>query len=375
MGRRILVDLLGYTGTRGGTETYVRRILAHLPDALPDVEWVALANTCGADEVRGFFPGAVRELRWVGAHRASWALGAVAGVDRAARAASCELIWCPANFGPVTRGTPRVMTVHDAIYHGAGGSPLERAMNAATSWLMTRSAVTADAVITVSAAAKDAIVDHLRIPPQAVTVVPNGSDAGAAPDDPWAAIADLAVHPGRPIVLSTGNRMPHKNFAALLRAIAGLAPAQRPLLVVTGGGDGDPLVALRRDLGLERDVVLPGWVSAPQLEALYAVADLYVCPSLAEGFGLPVVDALRRGVPVLANDIPVLREVGGSAADFVDATDAAVLGAAIARHLAAPADPARRRAGREWAGRFTWSAAAAGTAGVLQSVLDAGRAR
>ena len=116
-------------------------------------------------------------------------------------------------------------------------------------------------------------------------------------------------------------------------------------------------------------MVLPGWVSDAQLEALFQVADLYACPSLVEGFGLPVVDALRRAVPVLANDVPVLREVGGTAARYADATDATAFGAAIRAVLADPPDAATREAAREWASRFTWDDAADGVATVLDRAL------
>lgn len=132
-------------------------------------------------------------------------------------------------------------------------------------------------------------------------------------------------------------------------------------------------------------MILPGWVSDTQLEALYAVASLYACPSLVEGFGLPVVDAMRRGVPVLANDIPVLREVGGDLAAYADATDPAAFGAAIETALAsadvdasadgdadADAQPdARRRSLQAWAERFDWGACAAATADVLASTAAA----
>ncbi|MGF5622415.1 glycosyltransferase, partial [Klebsiella pneumoniae] len=128
-------------------------------------------------------------------------------------------------------------------------------------------------------------------------------------------------------------------------------------------------------LGLERDVVLPGWVSDDQLEALFQIADLYVCPSLVEGFGLPVVDALRRSVPVLANDVPVLREVGGDAARYADATDATAFGAAIAAALSSPPDAATRAQARDWASGFTWDEAAEATAAELDRVLRSGGRR
>jgi glycosyltransferase involved in cell wall biosynthesis len=141
-------------------------------------------------------------------------------------------------------------------------------------------------------------------------------------------------------------------------------------LVITGGAAEDPLTAEVERLKLAADVELPGWVSSSLLESLYAAADLYVCPSLNEGFGLPILDAMRRGCPVLANDIPVLREVGGDAALYTDATDAIVFGWSIMEMLARPRG-VLEAAGKERSRRFTWDASAARTAAVFTSVVGA----
>lgn len=373
--RRILVDLLGFTGSRGGTETYVRELLPRLDALLPDVRFAALTGREGTERVGSFFPGRVRTLGLVGADPATWALGAVAATDAIARRERADLVWAPANFGPVLRGVPRLVTVHDAIYDEMPGSLAQRAQRGVTSWLMRRSARTADRVLTVSHAAAESIGRNLGVPEDRIAVVHNGSATPRPVDDPAGELAALALPAGRPVVLSVGNRMPHKNFPGLLAAVASLPREQRPVLVVAGSRLPDPLESEVARLGLGPDVVLPGWVSDAQLEALFQIADLYACPSLVEGFGLPVVDALRRGVPVLAHDVPVLREVGGDAARYADATDATAFGAAIAAVLASPPDAGDREAARAWASRFTWDGAAEATAVELDRVLSAGRRR
>lgn len=371
--RRILVDLLGFTGSRGGTETYVRELLPRLAARMPGTSFAALTGRAGTAKVAEFFPGPVQTVPWVGSDPASWALGAVAATDLFARRARADLVWAPANFGPVFRGVPRVVTVHDAIYDEVPGSLAQRAQRAVTSLLMRRSAQTADRVLTVSHAAASSIRTHLGLDTDRIAVVHNGSAEPRPVDDPSAVLASLALPADRPIVFSVGNRMPHKNFPALVEAVASLPAGSRPVTVIAGSRLPDPLADQVVRLGLERDVVLPGWVSDAQLEALFQVADLYVCPSLVEGFGLPVVDALRRSVPVLANDVAVLREVGGDAARFADATDATAFGAAIMASLTAPADATTRAAAAEWASRFTWDDAAEETAAVLSDVAAAPR--
>lgn len=372
--RRVVVDLLSVTGQRGGTETYAREIVRRLPSALPGTEFIALANRAGADLVRSYFPGDVHVLRWVGADRVTWALAEVLAASGFARRRSADVMWCPANFGPVSKRVARVTTVHDATYHTSTGSLVENAVARTTAWLMGRTAHSSTEILTGAAVAEAAIVESIGIDPARITVVPHGTTDPSPPADVAAALSDLGLPSGRRIVLSTGNRLPHKNFEGLLAAIATIDSAERPVVVIPGGGPDDPLVETVRRHGLEHDVVLPGWVTGEQLEALYAIADLYVCPSLSEGFGLPVIDAMRRGCVVLTHDIPVLREVGGSASMYADATTPAPFGRAIADALASLPDDRRRNAGREWASRFTWEASAEGTARVLSKAATVRRA-
>ena len=104
MTQRILVDLLGFSGGRGGTETYAREICRRLPDALPDAAFLALTGRAGAEAVRAFFPGAVRVVSGVGAGRVSWAAGEVFTVNALARRFGADLVWTPPISGPSSAG-------------------------------------------------------------------------------------------------------------------------------------------------------------------------------------------------------------------------------------------------------------------------------
>lgn len=373
MGERILVDLLGFTGGRGGTETYAREITTRLPALLPDFTFIAVTNRAGAGRVRTFFPGDVRVRRWVGADRVTWALGELLTVNRTARRVGADVVWTPANFGPVTRSAKRVSTVHDVIYHAKGGPLIARTVRAITARLVSWTAHSAEVVITASESAKSAIVDIIGVDPGRIEVVPHGTTSPEVPADPWSTLERLGIHRGRPILLSTGNRLPHKNFDGLLRAVATIAPENRPLTIVTGSRGEDPLAPLVAELGLNGDVVLAGWISLEELESLYAVADVYACPSLDEGFGLPVIDAMRRGCVVLANDVPALREVGGDVAIYADAQSPQRFGAAIDAAIRDRPHERRRRAGLERSATFTWEESARNTARILSAVAGSTR--
>ncbi|MFI8594529.1 glycosyltransferase family 4 protein [Microbacterium sp. NPDC078428] len=370
---RIVVDLLGYTGGRGGTETYARELLRRLPDRVPEADWVALANDVGAERVEAFFPGTVRVSRSVRDGKVGWAAGEVFLAERTARRVGGDLLWTPQNFGPVVRGMPRVATIHDVIYDEVRGAAAERISRGVTSWLMGRSARTADAVITISQAARRSIIERLKVDPSRIRVVHNG--ASAPPLQPGPDAPSAWEIPGRrSVVLSVGNRMPHKNFDGLLRAIAAIDPSRRPYTVIPGADpSSDPLRPLIETLGLQADVLLPGWVSDAELEALYAVADVYVCPSLAEGFGLPIIDAMARGCRVVAHDIPVLREVGGDVATYADARRPSALAEAILGATGTPPSVAERSRAAAHAATFSWDSAAAETAEVLTETCTSAR--
>ncbi len=364
------VDLLYFTGKRGGTETYVRRVLPTIAARSPELDLVAIANTTAAPTLRDWFPGEVRTLPIDGEFRPLWALAEYVAVAPAAARADADLLWCPANFGPPGGRVPRLVTLHDAIAFEHPNPQVSGATRAVTADVVRRAARGASHLLTDSEDAAAAIVRSLGIDRSRITPVALAGSVPTPVDDPAGHLAELGLQPGRPLVLSTGNRLPHKNFDGLLRAVATIPAEERPQVAITGSHGPDPLRALVAALGLESDVHLLGWVSHEQLESLYQVANVYVCPSLVEGFGLPVLDAMARGTAVLANDIAVLREVGDSAARYADARDPEAFGVAL-RSLLSDADTRRamHAAGIVRAGQFSWHRAAEQTGDVILDVL------
>jgi glycosyltransferase involved in cell wall biosynthesis len=218
--------------------------------------------------------------------------------------------------------------------------------------------VTAD-----SRSTRDDLVARLGVPAEKIDIVPLGvGSARVAPS----AEADLRARldlGDRRIALSVSAKRAHKNLIRLLEAQALLPEEHRPILVLPGYAT-EHEAELReraRALGIAGDVRFLGWLESADLEGLYAAADLFVFPSLYEGFGLPVLEAMARGVPVASSDRAALAEVAGDAALLFDPEAPRAIADAMSTLLADPAEADRRRvAGRDQAARFTWDATARG---------------
>ncbi|MEV7826195.1 glycosyltransferase family 4 protein [Microbacterium enclense] len=347
---RVLVDLLFFTGKQGGTETVARQIYSRL-GGRPGWEFVGYASSelvsAGAD----WFPGRLIDSGLQCDKRPQWAWGEVFGVSRAARAAGADLIHAPANFGPPRPSAPMLLTLHDVLAFKRPEFLPSKLGVIPTKLLISGAARAATHIVTVSEAARTDILDVTGRDPSDVTVVHPGGSGVTEPE------------PNRPRsgLFSLGNRMPHKNFPRLLEALALIPEAERPVLTISGSHGDDPLRAVAADLGIEKWVDLRGWLTNDEVENLYRSSAAVVFPTLFEGFGLPVLEGMERGCPVICSDIPVLREVGGDAVRYFDPTDPAAIAAQIRRTLGDPTDRARMVAdGYDRAQRFTWDASAEG---------------
>jgi glycosyltransferase involved in cell wall biosynthesis len=205
----------------------------------------------------------------------------------------------------------------------------------------------------------------LHVPERKLDVVPLGvGTTTACAPEAADVLRERHALGARRVALSVSAKRPHKNLVRLLEALAAIAPERRPVLVIPGYPTPYERELRERaaQLGVAADVRLLDWVSGPELEGLYALADVFVFPSLYEGFGLPVLEAMRRGVPVACSDRSSLPEVAGDAALLFDPEDARAITSAIERVLGDPAQAERlRAAGRVQAARFTWAATARAT--------------
>jgi glycosyltransferase involved in cell wall biosynthesis len=272
---------------------------------------------------------------------------------------------------PAARARP-VVTVHDVSYLTVpqyADPGLRRYLTAA----VPRSLRHAAHVVAVSEATRHDIIRYLGLPTERVSVVYNGVDQAFRPLDAaeTSAVRARLDLPPR-FVLIVGTLEPRKNHAGLIRAFAHLSAEDPALGLVVSGRRGwleEPIFAHVRRLGLEERVRFLGPVPDVDLPALYNLATVFAFPSWYEGFGLPPLEAMACGTPVVTSTGGALPEVCGPAALIVEPGDEAGLATALRRLLHDDSLRASlRQRGLEQAARFTWEATARQLFEVLQRV-------
>jgi glycosyltransferase involved in cell wall biosynthesis len=352
-------------GEQGGMETYARELIPELVAAAPEHRFTAFVGRAAADAA-GPWQGVTGSVVVpVDARdRLQWVRGEQLLLPPLARRAGVELLHSFASTAPGWGPFRRVVTIHDLIYRTLPEAhPGVRALGMRV--LVPLAARRSDRVIADSHATAQDVRTHLRVPEQRIDVVELGVGATrrTAPL-PGPELRERLDAGGRPILLTVSAKLAHKNLARLIGALASLPAGERPLLVLPGYPT--PYEAKLRahaaSLGAGDDVRFLGWVSSEELEGLYAAAAGFVFPTLAEGFGLPVLEAMARGVAVACSDIPVLREVAGDDALFFDPHSEPAIAASIGRLLDDGALADRlRAAGPARAARFSWRRTATAT--------------
>lgn len=362
-------------GETGGTETYARELIPELVAAAPEIRFSALINEEAAAAPAGapwgeLIPAITVPVR--ARRRVEWVRGEQLLLPRAAARAGVDLVHSLANTGPGWGAYRRVVSIHDLHFKRVPEAHL--GLNGlGMRVLVPLAARRATSIITDSRSTAGDLRDLLHIPEDRIDVVPLGIGAlpRAAPEPEAQLRAELGAGE-RAIVLAVAAQRPHKNLARLIEAVAGFPAARRPLLVIAGypTSHGESLRRRISELGADDGVRLLGWVSPERLEGLYAACACVVCPSLHEGFGLPVLEAMVRGAPVACSDRGALAEVAGDAAIPFDPLAPASIAAAITRILDDPAEADRLRSrGREHAAGYSWAAAARGTLAAYERAL------
>ncbi len=359
-------------GETGGMETVARGLLPELL-ARAGAGWrlTAFVNAEAAEAGEGPW----MEMEHVvvpvrAARRVEWVRGEQQLLPRLARRAGVELLHSLGGTAPVWGRFARVVTIHDVLYRVAPQAhPGLRSLGMRL--LVPLAARRSTRIVAPSQTTADDLQRLLGVPAAKIDVVANG----VSPPPPG--VGPVAPR-GRPLVLTASGKLPHKNLAALLDALALIEPSRRPELVLPGyptAHEGELRERARR-LGLEADVRFLGWLPASELEALYRRASCAVLPSVYEGFGLPVLEAMARGVPVACSRGGSLGEVAGGAALLFDPSSPEQIAACVERLLAGGEEVERlRAAGLRRAAAFGWPDAAERTLACYQRALaDAGRA-
>lgn len=362
-------------GETGGMEVAARELIPELIKAAPDVRFTAFVNREAAAAKDGpwgeLLPAVTVPVN--ARNRVQWVRGEQLLLPRMARRADVDLVHSLASTAPAWGRFRRVVTVHDLIYArfpDAHSGIRDRGMRVLVPLAVRRS----DRVIVDSDSTRADLVELLGTSAELIDVVPLGIGSIRRRDPlPEAELRERLDLGERRVALSLSAKRPHKNLAALLGALARMDQTSRPLLVVPGYATWHEAELRERAaaLGVERDVRFLGWLSGEELEGLWGLAELFVYPSLYEGFGLPVLEAMARGVPVACSNVSSLPEVAGEAALLFDPNDEGEIASAMGRLLVSRVEATRLRAlGLQQAARFSWKHTARLTLDSYRRALD-----
>ena len=359
------VDARELQGMPTGVGRYLRNLLREWTRASRDRLHLYFNGAAPHDVIldhpaivkRPLGPGGVRGLRWQ--QRL---------LPPVARADGVEVFFSPAYVCPLWLRVPRVTTVHDLSFFALPRDftvrdGFRRRTLVAASIRVSRS------VLAVSDFTRREILAHFPEAESKVVVISQGADDDLPPAPPREA-ARIRLGVTGPLILAVGTILNRRCLPDLLRAAARLRPRWPDLMVEVVGEDRTypplDIGSLVRALGLETRVRISGFVGEDELAARYAAADVAVVLSEYEGFGLPVLEAMARGVPVVTSTAPSLGELFGEAAVLVDPHDVTAIAEAVGRVLSEP-DLSRhlRARGHALASRYSWAETARRTRDVL----------
>jgi glycosyltransferase involved in cell wall biosynthesis len=347
----------------GGLETYVRAIVPELVRLAPGTRFRVYCSPHGrAQLAREPWSGEVElvthasfGVRGLKAVAEMTVLGVIAGRQ-------VDLLHSVAFTAPLRTRAVNVVMLPDVIWIVAPDQDHAATMRL---WrlIVPPIARRADRLIAISESGAKEIVQHLGVSRERVDVVPLGP--GVRPEVTPTPEAELREHLGLGegrIVLAVSAKKVHKNLRRLVEAMAIVAAREPTAMLVLPGEPTEhehELRSLAADRGILANVTFPSYVEAADLEGLYAAASCFVLASVNEGFGLPVLEAMRRGVPVACSNVSAMPEVAGDAARYFDPLNTDDIAAAVLDLLEDASLAARLvAAGRERARGFSWSATA-----------------
>ncbi len=354
-----------------GINWYIYNLLQHLPEMASDIEYTVFTSERRYTAAPGIHLQVSQLPTGRPPVRILWEQALQPG---AVRRAKLDLLHGPAFVGPLFSACPLVVTVHDLsfLFFPQSFRTLNRSYLRLFTWLSVRRA---QRVLAVSESTKRDLVQHYGLSPDKVDVVYNGVDSAfrPLPADQVAAFRRQAGLPER-FMLFVGTLEPRKNVVRLIEAYARL-PKERPPLVLVGGKGWlyEQIFAQVEALNLSGQVHFAGYVLAGDLPLWYNAADLFVYPSLYEGFGLPPLEAMACGTAVITSTASSLPEVVGKAGLAVDPTDTEALATAMGQMLIAKDLREQMQAeGLAQAQKFSWAKTAQSTVGSYRRALASG---
>ncbi len=347
----------------GGLDTYVRALVPEMRRLAPDVRFTVFCSEGGREYLRqeeGFqsleliVPPLIgrRGLKAIGELTL---LGAIAG-------RRVDLLHSVALTAPLRTRAVNVVTLADVTWIVAP-DPGEAGTTRLWRLVVPPVARRADRIVVLSQAGAEHVTEHLDVAPEDIDVIPlaarDGDLAAATPEQELRERLGLGQGP---VILTVSAKKVHKNLERLVRAMALVAERWNDAVLVMPGNPTAHELQLRElaaQLGISDNVAFPAYVDAADLEGLYALSSCFVFASINEGFGIPVLEAMRRGVPVACSRASSLPEVAGDAALYFDPLNVQAIGEALGELIGDRLVAERLvELGRERERSFTWEATA-----------------
>lgn len=362
-------------GEVGGSETYLTETLGALATAHPDVQVMLVTNRENEVAMRARFAGfaqvSFHPLPLRATNRYARIIAEQTALPHLVHALKPDVLWSPGYTMPACAPCPQVVSILDMQYR-AHPDDLTRVARWTTHALVSMAVRRAKRILAISEFSRDEIVRETGVSGARIRVTPLGVDPIFAKPVSARARSDARrkfLGGDVPFILTVGHSYPHKNLALLVNAFRLIADdAPHHLLMVGKERLGEPALKQAIEAAPPGRVHRVRAVSREELVALYQACAGFVFPSLYEGFGLPLLEALAAGAPSLATGEGSTREVGGDAVVYADGRDVRAWSRAMLDLLRLDPDTraARIEAGRARAARFTWAETASSTLTALQ---------
>jgi len=363
---RIVVDARTLRATTG---RYVERLLHYLQQLDSAHEYIVLLKP---EDLAGWNPARENFVKHASPYE-DFSFGEQLGFRRQLNALDADLVHFAMTQQPIAYRGRVVTTMHDLTtmrFPNPAKNPVVFAVKQRVyRYVVRRVARRSDAVIVPSRFVAVDVARYAGVAPSRFTVTYEAADSIAAAPEPLPRLAE------RRFLLYVGRPTPHKNLERLIEAFSRLRDRHPELLLVLAGhrdANYERIEAEANAAGV-RNLLFTGFVGEGQLRWLYERCEAYVFPSLSEGFGLPGLEAMRHGAPVLASSATCLPEIYGGAARYFDPLDVSAIAAAIDEVVGSESLRADLTArGREQVERYSWRRLAEQTLGVYERVLAGG---